>query len=645
MPLHAHSQLGRYELIREVARSNDVVFEAWDPKVQRRVAIKALNLPAGITGTQERDRMMRFDREARAAARLHHPNIVTLFDFGTDGDQPFLVFEFINAPTLAQILEDRGALPPAKAIAYARQLLAALGFAHSQGVIHRDIKPSNIFVSGSDHLKITDLGIARIESEESVTNDGQIFGTPAYMSPEQVKGQLIDRRTDIWAAGAVLYQMVTGVQAFCGGSVLEIGSSVLTKDPDLSLIAEPSLREVIARALAKDMDSRFANAEQMDTALLIALQMVNGHNAAQAPTPQYTTVNTPAQPTTQMAVVNPRKARSRAAVAAVWAMALVMGTGGAIAIHYWPSSIPRPAQAAPVLPSRLTPSAILDQAWDRYSLHEMAKSGDYKFLSDAGQLDQLDTWFRTNMSTHYLALSQEERDDLLKRLKFRLSLQPDIYNEAQVQLNPPSQSSASVEPTPPVAMPAQGSMPGPYSGRDESLVLPPTPAQIPSATPHPNRLAYSFDIGSPESDVVLAHGKADAVEYTPGKTRYFYGNSIVVIQNGIVTSYANHGELRVSHHANAPSTAEPRNPAAINHGPRTESYDGPRQPATSAQPPRRAAEIPLESQDPPPGTHIYHAVDLNDEQILRQLHFRATKVEVKDGIRKYSGPDGVVYIR
>src|SRR2546423_9141462 len=220
MPIHAQSNLGRYELIREVARSNDVVFEGWDPKIQRRVAIKALNLPQGVSPIQERDRTLRFEREARAAARLHHPNIVTLFDFGTDGDQPFLVFEFINAPTLAQILEDQGALAPEKAISYARQLLAALAFAHSQGVIHRDIKPSNIFVASNGHLKITDLGIARIESEDSVTSDGQIFGTPAYMSPEQVKGQLIDRRTDIWSAGAVLYQMFTGGEAVTGGCVL-----------------------------------------------------------------------------------------------------------------------------------------------------------------------------------------------------------------------------------------------------------------------------------------------------------------------------------------------------------------------------------------------------------------------------------------
>jgi serine/threonine-protein kinase len=252
MSAQSKRTLGRYELIREVARSNDIVYEAWDPVTQRRVAVKVLNLPSSASEAQKVDRKQRFEREARAAARLHHTNIVTLFDYGTEDGQDFLVFEFVEGPTLADKLLQDGPFSSDLCIEYSSQLLSALGYAHSQGVIHRDVKPSNIFVCEGNWLKISDLGIARIESETSVTTDGQIFGTPAYMAPEQVRGLDIDRRVDVWAAGVVLFQMSTGSQPFKGGSVLEIGSSVLNQEPDLDLVTDPKIRQVVAKALNKD---------------------------------------------------------------------------------------------------------------------------------------------------------------------------------------------------------------------------------------------------------------------------------------------------------------------------------------------------------------------------------------------------------
>jgi len=263
MAIQPQHTLGRYELIREIARSNDIVYEGWDPDTQRRVAVKVLNIPLGSSDQQKDDRKQRFDREARAAARLHHPNVVTLFDYGTQEGRDFLVFEYIEGPTLADMLLQKGPLPSAVAIQYTTQILSALEYAHSQGVVHRDIKPSNIFVCPSDCLKIADLGIARIESEASVTTDGQIFGTPAYMAPEQVRGIDVDRRVDVWAAGVVLYQMVTASQPFKGGSVLEIGSSVLNDEPDLELIEDLAIRGVVAKALMKNRVQRFQTAREM----------------------------------------------------------------------------------------------------------------------------------------------------------------------------------------------------------------------------------------------------------------------------------------------------------------------------------------------------------------------------------------------
>src|ERR1700722_2038596 len=131
MPATPLTQLGRYELIREIARSNDIVYESWDPDTQRRVAVKALNLPNGASAVQRQERIIRFEREARAAARLHHPNVVTLFDFGTDDEQPFLVFEYVDGPTLADVLLQKGPLNKGNAVNYACQILAALSYAHS----------------------------------------------------------------------------------------------------------------------------------------------------------------------------------------------------------------------------------------------------------------------------------------------------------------------------------------------------------------------------------------------------------------------------------------------------------------------------------------------------------------------------------
>lgn len=436
MSAHSKHTLGRYELIREVARSNDIVYEAWDAVTQRRVAVKVLNIPSSASDAQKSDRKQRFEREARAAARLHHSNIVTLFDYGTEEDQDFLVFEFVEGPTLADKLLQDGPFPSDLAIEYSAQLLSALGYAHTQGVVHRDIKPSNIFVCEGNWLKISDLGIARIESETSVTTDGQIFGTPAYMAPEQVRGLDIDRRVDVWAAGVVLYQMVTGTQPFKGGSVLEIGSSVLNQEPDLELIADPKIRQVVAKALEKDRSKRFQTALEM---LLGFKQPV----AAPVPAPVSSVAPAPDPP--------PASPRRGGRTALIWVATCVAAAAfGAGLVSFGNRHNPvqasnTPKYIPPEVDVRKSLQDVLEEAWEHNSLHELAGSSEYRILPVGARADKLDTWCRQTIGKDYLALGQDDRERLVSELQDEFQAEEKLADLNPSQM-PLSQNQNSARP-------------------------------------------------------------------------------------------------------------------------------------------------------------------------------------------------------
>ena len=192
--------LGRYTLVREIARSNDIVWEGIDPKMNRRVAVKELNLPYETIGQGRRDRIERFFREARAAGGMNHPNIVTIFEVGEDRGRHFIAMEYLQGQTLRERLNVAGVFSVRETATIAGALGDALAYAHAKGVIHRDIKPENIFVLSDGRVKLTDFGIARITHETQLTVAGQVFGTPSYMSPEQVLGQEIDHRSGYFLA-------------------------------------------------------------------------------------------------------------------------------------------------------------------------------------------------------------------------------------------------------------------------------------------------------------------------------------------------------------------------------------------------------------------------------------------------------------
>lgn len=264
--------LGKYQIVREIARSNDIVWEAVDPELGRRVAIKELNLPEGATEAQRQERINRFQREAKAAGRLSHPNIVTIHEVDIDNGRHFIVMEYLEGENLRERLQRQGAIPLKEAVDIALQVLTALEHAHKHGIVHRDIKPENIHLLPDGLVKLTDFGIARIIFEPNITIDGQIFGTPSYMSPEQIEGGEIDHRTDIFSVGVVLYEMLTGHKPFIGESIVTITYNIMHKEPTPPPGVPYGIERVLMRAMAKRPIDRYATVREMAEDLRRAME-------------------------------------------------------------------------------------------------------------------------------------------------------------------------------------------------------------------------------------------------------------------------------------------------------------------------------------------------------------------------------------
>jgi serine/threonine protein kinase len=255
--------LGRYQIVREIARSNDVVYEARDPVMGRRVALKELAIPGNLQGAARRERIERFYREAKAAGSLTHPNIVTIYEVGEDNGRHFIAMEFLEGQSLRDVLQVRGALPVPESLRIAIAVAQALQYAHQNGVIHRDVKPDNVHLLPNGGIKLTDFGIARLMFEASLTADGQIFGTPSYMSPEQVSGKSIDPRSDLFSLGVMLYEMVTGRKPFTGDSVVTITYNIMHMDLAAPPGVPPAVQGILRRAMSKDPGQRYSDAASM----------------------------------------------------------------------------------------------------------------------------------------------------------------------------------------------------------------------------------------------------------------------------------------------------------------------------------------------------------------------------------------------
>ncbi len=261
--------MGRYLIEAEIGRgAMGVVYRAFDPKIDRIVAIKTISL-AGQEPEDERAYRARFLQEARAAGRLSHPSIVTIFDAGEDPEthEPYLVMEYVAGEPLSKVLTgENRKLPLNAALQFAYEIAEALDYAHSQGVIHRDIKPANILITEDGHPKIADFGIARL-NQEAITQTGQLVGSPAYMAPEQMIGKEADARSDLFSLGVVLYSMITGFRPFQGNSAQTVCFKVMNIEPvpvtSFQHEVPPELDAIISRAIAKNPNERYQSGAEM----------------------------------------------------------------------------------------------------------------------------------------------------------------------------------------------------------------------------------------------------------------------------------------------------------------------------------------------------------------------------------------------
>lgn len=276
LSLQPGTRLGPYEVVAPIAAGGmGEVYRARDTRLHRAVAIKILP-PIHATTP---DRIERFAREARAAAAINHPNILAVYDVGTDGDPPFLVSELLEGDTLRDASVPGRPWPLPRVLDVAVHVARGLAAAHTRGIVHRDLKPENIFLTDDGGVKILDFGLARLSepvqdvngATPAVTREGTMLGTVGYMAPEQIRGQTADQRADIFGFGAVIYELLSGQRAFAGDSSADIMTSVLTRDPpdlaELEVAIPRPLARIVARCLEKRPDARFQSASDLAFAL------------------------------------------------------------------------------------------------------------------------------------------------------------------------------------------------------------------------------------------------------------------------------------------------------------------------------------------------------------------------------------------
>lgn len=276
---------GRYRQLAELGRgAMGVVYRCVDPDFERTVAVKVLH-PELLLGDSSGEFRLRFRNEMRAAGRVSHPNIVNVYDAGEQDGRPYFVMEFVEGRELTDLLREEGPLELPRVLALADEILAGLGHIHGLGVVHRDLKPANIFVTGDGHAKLADFGVAKLESTE-LTQMGTLIGSPRYMSPEQCQGLPADPRSDLFAVGAVLFEMVTGKRCFDGASTNQIMQQIL-RAPQEPVKARPpafpdQLRPVLMKALAREPDRRYQTAGEFRQALAGLNPQATGATASSA---------------------------------------------------------------------------------------------------------------------------------------------------------------------------------------------------------------------------------------------------------------------------------------------------------------------------------------------------------------------------
>ena len=277
----ALKKIGRYKILGELGRgAMGVVYKAEDPNLDRTVALKTIILDKDAEGKAEYQK--RFLVEAKAAGKLNHPHIVTTFDFGEADGMAYLAMELLEGTDLRKRVQ-QGAIPAIEAIEIGCQVAEGLAYAHHRGIVHRDIKPANIMLPDRGPAKIMDFGLARMRVADHKTSTGIVLGTPRYMSPEQISGQPVDQRSDIFSLGIVVWEMLTGKRLFSGTEMAQVSHSITYDEhvPPTRLNPElPSMLDfVVARALKKDPAVRYQDADEMAADLHTCLAELRGRPA------------------------------------------------------------------------------------------------------------------------------------------------------------------------------------------------------------------------------------------------------------------------------------------------------------------------------------------------------------------------------
>jgi serine/threonine-protein kinase len=263
-------RLGKYEIRSILGKgAMGIVYKAFDPHIERFVAIKTIRKDT-VEPELAAQYMARFKNEAKAAGRLQHPNIVSVYEYGEDDKVTFIAMEYVEGAGLREYLNRRTSFDFGQLAALMEQLLDALEFAHARGVVHRDIKPSNLIVTSRDQLKVADFGIARVDTS-NLTMVGMTIGTPPYMSPEQIRGFEVDHRSDLFSTGIVLYELLTGERPF-GGNLESVTYKICHDDPEppskrSALKLPVEVDQLVAKALAKEPEARFQDAREFHDAL------------------------------------------------------------------------------------------------------------------------------------------------------------------------------------------------------------------------------------------------------------------------------------------------------------------------------------------------------------------------------------------
>ena len=269
-------RIGKYSILRPLGKgAMGMVYEGFDPVIERKVAIKTILSEHLADGGASA--IARFKREAQAGGRLQHPGIVAVHEYGEDQNFAYIVMEYVEGQELRKLMRERGRFELSDSLEVMRQLLAALGYSHECGVVHRDIKPANVMVLSGLKIKVMDFGIARIQSS-SMTQVGTVLGTPTHMAPEQLMGETADGRTDLWAAGVIFYELLTGRSPFAAESPAAVMHRVMQGEPMPPSRLLPELPAafdaVIARALTKDASQRFQSAREFVQALAQAIERI-----------------------------------------------------------------------------------------------------------------------------------------------------------------------------------------------------------------------------------------------------------------------------------------------------------------------------------------------------------------------------------